>query len=81
VGFITQAKGIRKILDHIGWCFDPLKLPGRDPPLWGDFFPTCSRIKDRSSPAGAGLPSVTLLAETLGVRAGFGLIPISRLVY
>jgi len=28
-----------KILDHIGRRFDPLKLPGRSPPLWDDFCP------------------------------------------
>jgi len=39
VGFITQAPVIRKILEHIGLRFDPLKLPGRAPPLWEDFFP------------------------------------------
>jgi hypothetical protein len=39
VGFITQAPVIRKILDHIGRRFDPLKLPGRSPPLWDDFCP------------------------------------------
>jgi len=39
VGFITQAAVIRKILDHIGRRFDPLKLPGRSPPLSDDFHP------------------------------------------
>ncbi len=39
VGFITQAPVIRKILDHIGRRFDPLKLPGRSPPLLDDFCP------------------------------------------
>jgi hypothetical protein len=39
VDFITQAPVIRKILDHIGRRFDPLKLPGRSPPLLDDFFP------------------------------------------
>jgi hypothetical protein len=34
IGFITQAPVIRKILDHTGRRFDPLKLPGRSPPLW-----------------------------------------------
>jgi len=36
VGFIAQAPVIRKILTHIGWCFDPLKLPGRSPPRLDD---------------------------------------------
>ena len=39
VGFITQAHVIRKILDHIRRRFDPLKLPGRSPPLLDDFCP------------------------------------------
>jgi hypothetical protein len=39
VDFITQAPVIRKILDHIGRRFDPLKLTGRSPPLLDDFFP------------------------------------------
>jgi hypothetical protein len=39
VGFITQVPIIRKILDHIGRRFDPLKLPGQSPPLWEDFCP------------------------------------------
>jgi hypothetical protein len=39
VGFITQAPGIRNILDHIGRRFDPLKLPGRSPPMSEDFLP------------------------------------------
>jgi hypothetical protein len=39
VGFITQTSVIRKILDHIGRRFDPLKLPGRSPPLLDDFCP------------------------------------------
>ena len=39
VGFITQAPVIRKILIHIGRRFDPLKLPGRSPPLSDDFSP------------------------------------------
>jgi hypothetical protein len=30
---------IHKILDHIGRRFDPLKLPGRAPPLGDNFFP------------------------------------------
>ncbi|MGB3399172.1 MAG: hypothetical protein WBA34_03250 [Candidatus Deferrimicrobiaceae bacterium] len=39
VGFITQASVIRKILTHIARRFDPLKLPGRSPPLFDDFSP------------------------------------------
>ena len=39
VGFITQAHVIRMILDHIRRRFDPLKLPGRSPPLLDDFCP------------------------------------------
>ena len=39
VGFITQAPVIRNILDHFGWRFDPLKLPGRSPPLLDHFCP------------------------------------------
>ncbi len=39
VGFITQPPVIRNILDHIGRRFDPLKLPGRSPPLLDDFSP------------------------------------------
>ncbi|MDH3382994.1 MAG: hypothetical protein OEM42_02915 [Deltaproteobacteria bacterium] len=39
VGFIAQAPVIRKILDHIGRSFDPLKLPGRSPPFLEDFSP------------------------------------------
>jgi hypothetical protein len=39
VGFITQGPVIRKILDHIGRRFDPLKLIGRSPPLLDDFCP------------------------------------------
>jgi hypothetical protein len=39
VGFITLATVTRKIPDHIGRCFDPLKLPGRLPPLWDEFSP------------------------------------------
>ena len=27
VGFITKASAIRKILDHVGRKFDPLRLP------------------------------------------------------
>lgn len=34
VGFVTQAPVIRKILDHVGRRFEPLKLPGRAPPLF-----------------------------------------------
>jgi hypothetical protein len=37
VGFITQAPVIRKILDHIGRRFDPLKLPGQSLRLLDDF--------------------------------------------
>ena len=37
VGFITQAPVIRKILDHVGRRFDPLKLPGRSPPLFEEY--------------------------------------------
>lgn len=37
VGFIRQAPVIRRILDHVGRRFDPLKLPGRAPPLFDDF--------------------------------------------
>jgi hypothetical protein len=36
---LAKPPVIRKILDHIGRRFDPLKLPGRVPPLWDDFFP------------------------------------------
>lgn len=36
VAFITQAPVIRKILDHVGRRFDPLKLSGRAPPLFDD---------------------------------------------
>jgi hypothetical protein len=39
VGFITQPPVILKILHHIGRRFDPLKLPGRSPPLSDDFRP------------------------------------------
>jgi hypothetical protein len=39
IGFITQAPVIRKILAHVGRSFDPLKLPGRAPPLLDDFCP------------------------------------------
>jgi hypothetical protein len=39
VGFITHPPIIRKVLDHIGRRFDPLKLPGRSPPLSDDFRP------------------------------------------
>jgi len=39
IGFITQAPVIRKILDHFGQHFDPLKLPGRAPPLFPEFSP------------------------------------------
>jgi len=39
VGFITQAPIVRKILDHIGRRFDPLKLSGRSPPLFPEFSP------------------------------------------
>ena len=39
VGFITQAPIIRKILNHIGRRFDPLRLPGRSPPLFPEFSP------------------------------------------
>jgi excisionase family DNA binding protein len=39
VGFIAQAPVIRKILAHIGRRFDPLKLPGRSPPLLDDLSP------------------------------------------
>jgi hypothetical protein len=38
VGFLAQAPVIRKILAHVGRSFDPLKLPGRSPPLFDDFF-------------------------------------------
>jgi hypothetical protein len=38
VGFITQAPVIRKILNHVGRRFDPLKLPGLAPPLGDDFY-------------------------------------------
>ncbi len=31
VGFITKASAIRKILDHVGRKFDPLRLPGIPP--------------------------------------------------
>ncbi len=37
VGFITQAPVIRQILDHVGRCFELLKLPGRTPQLYNDF--------------------------------------------
>lgn len=37
VGFITQVPTIRKILHHVGQRFEPLKLPGRAPPLF-DYF-------------------------------------------
>ncbi len=33
VGFITHPPIIRKVLDHVGRRFDPLKLPGRSPPM------------------------------------------------
>ena len=39
IGFITQPPVIRKILDHIGRRFDPLKLPGRAPPLFPESSP------------------------------------------
>jgi hypothetical protein len=39
VGFITQPPVILKILHHIGRRFDPLKLPGRSPPMSEDFLP------------------------------------------
>ena len=39
VGFVTQAPVLRKILGQIGWRFDPLKLPGRSPPMSEDFLP------------------------------------------
>ena len=39
VGFITQPPVILKILHHIGRRFDPLKLPGRSPPLLDHFCP------------------------------------------
>jgi hypothetical protein len=39
VGFITQPTVILKILHHFGWRFDPLKLPGRSPPLLDHFCP------------------------------------------
>ena len=39
VGFITQPPVILKILHHIGRRFDPLKLPGRSPPLLDPFCP------------------------------------------
>lgn len=32
-----QVTVIREILDHVGRHFDPLKLPGRFPPLFDDF--------------------------------------------
>lgn len=36
----------RKILDHVGRRFEPLKLPGRSPPLFEgyarDLFPDCA---------------------------------------
>jgi hypothetical protein len=38
-GFITQPPIILKILHHIGRRFDPLKLPGRSPPMSEDFLP------------------------------------------
>jgi hypothetical protein len=38
-GFITQPTVILKILHHIGRRFDPLKLPGRSPPLLDHFCP------------------------------------------
>jgi len=39
VGFITQPPVILKILHHNGRCFDPMKLPGRSPPMSEDFLP------------------------------------------
>lgn len=39
VGFIAQAPVIRKILSYIGRRFDPMKLPGRSPPLLEDLSP------------------------------------------
>jgi hypothetical protein len=39
VGFITQPPVILKILHYIGRRFDPLKLPGRSPPLLDHFCP------------------------------------------
>jgi hypothetical protein len=38
VGFLAQAPVIRNILGHVGRSFDPLKFPGRSPPLFDDFF-------------------------------------------
>ena len=46
-----QGTVIREVLDHVGRRFDPLKLPGRFPPLFEDFSsggvaggnPMCSR--------------------------------------
>jgi len=32
-----QVTVIREVLDHVGRRFDPLKLPGRFPPLFEDF--------------------------------------------
>jgi hypothetical protein len=49
VGFITQPPVILEILNHIGRRFDPLKLPGRSPPLPDHFcsdpFPGDGRIR------------------------------------
>jgi hypothetical protein len=36
VVFITHPPIIRKVLDHIGRRFDPVKLPGQSPPLLDD---------------------------------------------
>ena len=36
VEFITQMPTIRKILDHVGRRFEPLKLPGRAEPLFDE---------------------------------------------
>ena len=47
------------------------------PPAYGRNGPPQGRA-DRSRKTGAGLPSVTLPDATLDVRAGLGLIPISR---
>ncbi len=42
-GFHRPGPGNRKILTHIGQRFDPLKLPGRSPTLFDDFFPDSTR--------------------------------------
>ncbi|MGA6993123.1 MAG: hypothetical protein WBX50_04415 [Candidatus Deferrimicrobiaceae bacterium] len=82
VGFITQAPVIRKILAHIGRRFDPLKLPGRSPPLFDDFFrPVPKDLRSAVRRPGAGLLPSSPSASTPNVRRGFGLHTTPSHVY